>query len=156
MSASEYQPLLDAVRERAMAGLSAGGIRGAGVNPLAAALAAPEGPGRALAALPRVTIVPGLFKPSPEGMPAEYQQGHPIGLPPTPVGQGGGQGNLGGAAIAAGLGQLGQGIEGGLETLAEKQKKADALASYGNALRTRPCGRIPKDIGQGTPESLFR
>ena len=91
MVASEYQPLLDNLRTSALAkGFSpgGGGVRGAGVNPLAAALASLEGfprIGQGPGGFTARPIVPGPFKPSPEGTPAEYQQGHPIGLPPTPA-----------------------------------------------------------------------
>jgi Transglycosylase-like domain len=152
MLRSSVQPWFDNLQGSAPAG---GGARPA--QPVNTALA------QALAGIIKPEMggspfqAPGLnprFVPKPPDRSPELEK--PGGIAPAGISMpGGGTPNLGGAAVAAGLGKLGQGIEKGLQTFAAKKAARDAdLVNASMSPRapltpgaTQPANRTPSGNG---------
>lgn len=101
--------------------------RGTPQNYAAEALQGIVQPGRGMFGFNAPAIGAGGEPPRPAPSPGERG---PMGIPPVaPSSSGSGARDLGGGAIAAGLGKLGAGIAGGISAIVEKRKaQADAQA----------------------------
>jgi hypothetical protein len=98
---------------------------------------------------------PAISVPSFQQAPVQQpQQRGPIGAPMTPVDtRGVGPGNLGASYIAAGLGKLGQGIEGGFADLKAKrdqQAQIDAIKAGAGSGTIPPLGSPGSGLGGST------